>query len=98
VRPVAGWIGLARGRTGPTERGVIAFFGVRGIGSLFYLAFALSEGEFADPEGLWGTVALVVIGSVVLHGVVSTPAMRRLDRARQAVARDRGDDVETTPV
>lgn len=98
VRPLAGWVGLARGRTGPMERLVIAFFGVRGIGSLFYLAYALSEGEFADPEGLWATVALVVIGSVLLHGVVSTPAMRRLDAARRAAARDRGEDVEATPV
>lgn len=98
VRPAAGWIGLARGRTGPTERGVIAFFGVRGIGSLFYLAYALGEGDFTDAEGLWAIVALVVIGSVLLHGMVSTPAMRRLDAARRAAARDRGGDVETTPV
>ena len=98
VRPLAGWVGLARGRTGPTERRVIAFFGVRGIGSLFYLAFALSEGEFADADRLWATVALVVIGSVLLHGVVSTPAMRRLDRARRAAAHGRGGGVETTPV
>lgn len=98
VRPLAGWVGLAGGRTGPTERGVIAFFGVRGIGSLFYLAYALGEGDFTGAEGLWATVALVVIGSVLLHGVASTPAMRRLDAARRAAARDRGEDVEATPV
>lgn len=98
VRPIAGWAGLARGRTGPAERAVIAFFGVRGVGSLFYLAYALAEGEFADPERLWAVVALVVIGSVLVHGVVSTPAMRRLDRARRDAADRRGDAVEATPV
>lgn len=52
VRPLAGWVGLAGGRTGPTERAVIAFFGVRGVGSLFYVAYALQEGDFADAERL----------------------------------------------
>jgi len=98
VRPVAGWVGLAGGRTGRTERAVIAFFGVRGVGSLFYLAYALQEGEFAGADRLWAVVALVVIGSVLLHGIVSTPAMRRLDGARRSVARREGGPVEATPV
>src|SRR6478752_7931993 len=41
VRPLAGWLGLARGKTGPRERIAISFFGIRGIGSLYYLAYAL---------------------------------------------------------
>ena len=46
VRPLAGWIGLARGKTGPRERIAISFFGIRGIGSLYYLAYALGHGNF----------------------------------------------------
>jgi len=98
VRPLAGWVGLARGRTGPTERGVIAFFGVRGVGSLFYLAYALQEGRFPAADRLWAVVALVVVGSVLLHGAAATPAMRRLDRARRLAAAERGDEVQATPV
>jgi NhaP-type Na+/H+ or K+/H+ antiporter len=59
---------------------------VRGIGSLFYIAYAAKEGEFADLERLWAIVGLAVTASVVLHGVTATPVMRLLDRRRQAVA------------
>ncbi len=46
VRPVAGWLGLLGGKTGPRERIALSFFGIRGIGSLYYLAYALGEGQF----------------------------------------------------
>lgn len=102
VRPLAGWIGLTPGRTGPRERAVIAFFGVRGVGSLFYVAYGLQNGVFPEGERIWAVVGLVVAASVVLHGVVATPAMRFLDaeRRRAAARRGRGDqaDVATTPV
>ncbi len=45
IRPLTGWVGLTPGRTGPRERGVIAFFGVRGVGSLFYVAYAIEHGR-----------------------------------------------------
>ncbi len=87
VRPVAGWIALARGRTGPWERGVIAFFGVRGIGSVYYLGYALAEGEFAaEDQTLWRIVGLVIVMSVVVHGVAAGPVITVLDRARQRKA------------
>jgi NhaP-type Na+/H+ or K+/H+ antiporter len=101
IRPVTGWLALVGGRTGPRERAVIAFFGVRGIGSLFYLAYALGHGSFADPERLWAIVGLTVAGSVVLHGVTATPAMALLDWTRQRAALQRHgstDRASETPV
>jgi sodium/hydrogen antiporter len=80
VRPVAGWIGLAGGTTDRRERWVIAFFGVRGIGSIFYIAYALQHATFPEQDRLWATVAFVVAASVVLHGVMATPVMHRFDR------------------
>jgi NhaP-type Na+/H+ or K+/H+ antiporter len=86
VRPVLGWLGLVGGGTGPRERLVIAFFGVRGIGSLYYISWALERGDFAEPERLWALVGLTVAASVVLHGVTATPAMALLDRQRRRTA------------
>lgn len=99
VRPVAGWIGLTPGKTGFRERGVIAFFGVRGVGSLYYVAYALHAAPFPDAERLWSIVALVVMGSIVVHGVLATPAMAALDarRAKEAPSDDDGT-VARTPV
>jgi NhaP-type Na+/H+ or K+/H+ antiporter len=83
VRPLAGWIGLL-GTGRPTgERMAISFFGIRGIGSVYYLAYALQEEDFDNPDLLWSTTAFIILVSIVLHGVTVTPVMRRLDRRRK---------------
>jgi sodium/hydrogen antiporter len=91
VRPAAGWLGLLGGRTGPQERAVIAFFGVRGIGSIFYIAYALGNGNFVGGERLWGIVGLTVAASILIHGITATPAMTWLDRSRRRASRSRGE-------
>lgn len=98
VRPLTGWLALRGARTGPRERAVVAFFGVRGVGSLFYVAYALQEGEFADADRMWGIVALVVVGSVLIHGAAATPVMRAVDRRRERRAQVAGGDPAATPV
>jgi NhaP-type Na+/H+ or K+/H+ antiporter len=83
IRPLAGWVSQIRGPAGPRERLVISFFGIRGIGSLFYLAYALGQAGFGVPaEELWAVTAFTVVASVVLHGVTATPAMTYLDALR----------------
>ena len=97
IRPVTALLALAvRGRHGDAvgglvrrERLAVAFFGVRGVGSLYYLAYAAAEPAIADSgelAWLWSTVAFTVALSVVVHGMSSTPAMRWLDRRAQEVA------------
>ena len=100
IRPVTGWLALTPGRTGPRERAVISFFGVRGVGSLFYIAYALDAGSFPGGERLWGIVGLTVVASIVIHGIAATPVMRLLDSRRTWASRGRADGagVETTPV
>ena len=88
VRPVAGWLGLLGGKTGPRERIALSFFGIRGIGSLYYLAYALAEGQFGgQAKELWAFVGLVVALSIVIHGATTSPLMNRLDRLREKKAR-----------
>jgi NhaP-type Na+/H+ or K+/H+ antiporter len=82
VRPLTGMIGLARVPVPKRERLAIAFFGIRGIGSFYYLAYALYQTGFADAERLWAITGLVVLISVVVHGVTASPVMHRLDRSR----------------
>lgn len=59
---------------------MIAAFGIRGIGSLYYVAYALAEAPFPGAERIWAIVGLVVVLSVVVHGVTATPVMMWLDR------------------
>lgn len=79
VRPLAAWVALFRTRTPLPERAAIAFFGIRGIGSLYYLAYALNQEAFPEAELLWATVAFTVVVSIVVHGTTATMVTRRLD-------------------
>ncbi|RAI58352.1 cation:proton antiporter [Roseicella frigidaeris] len=86
IRPVAGLIGLAGFRAERTETLTLAFFGIRGVGSLYYLSYGLNRMEVAEAGRLWGLVGLVIL----LHGLTVTPIMRSLDR-RQGRDPDTGE-------
>jgi NhaP-type Na+/H+ or K+/H+ antiporter len=90
VRPLAGWVALPGGGRGRRDRAVIAFFGVRGIGSLYYLSYGLNHAEFEGADRLWAVTGLVVLLSVVIHGMSATPAMRIVDRRRARKAAETG--------
>jgi NhaP-type Na+/H+ or K+/H+ antiporter len=81
VRPVTGLIGLIGTKATKSEKITIAFFGIRGVGSFYYLAYGLNHGEFAEADRLWTVLSLVVLISIVLHGLTVTPVMRWLDRS-----------------
>lgn len=80
ARPAAGLLSLIGSKLPWREQLVISFFGIRGIGSIYYLAFALNHAPFADAHRLWSIVGAVVLASILLHGVTVTPALRLLDR------------------
>jgi sodium/hydrogen antiporter len=79
---LAGMIGLAGSPHTLEERAAIAFFGIRGLGSFYYLAYALGQAQFEQGQTLWVTVSLVVLISVIIHGVAVTPVMAYIDRRR----------------
>jgi NhaP-type Na+/H+ or K+/H+ antiporter len=60
------------------ERATVAFFGIRGMGSIYYVAWALGEHDLADGPLLWATVLFVVLLSIAVHGVAASPVMERL--------------------
>ena len=91
IRPATGLLGLAGGCGTRSERAAMAFFGVRGIGSVYYVAYGLGAATFAGADTVFAVVGLVVIGSVLLHGTTAGPVMARLDRQgadRQAAHRE----------
>ena len=90
VRPLSGWISLLGRDQSLDEKAVISFFGIRGLGSAYYLAYGLGHAKFEQPDLLWSTTGLIVLISILLHGTTVTPVMRYLDRQRQK----RGDSVE----
>ncbi|WP_181305061.1 sodium:proton antiporter [Rufibacter sp. XAAS-G3-1] len=83
IRPLAGYIGLLGVPVKTREKWAISFFGIRGIGSIFYVSFALGEAEFVNPEEIWAIVGFTILLSIFIHGVLATPVMRHLDKARR---------------
>jgi NhaP-type Na+/H+ or K+/H+ antiporter len=84
VRPVSGLLALSPGahrEQPPLDRGqrwAAAFFGVRGIGSIYYLAYAAGEAPELGADWLWSTVAFTIVLSVFVHGVLASPVMSRI--------------------
>ena len=87
VRPIAVWIGLVGAPVSREQRRLVAWFGIRGIGSLYYLMYAINHGvPEALAEPLLGLTLTVVASSIVLHGISVTPLMsayrKRIGRRR----------------
>jgi len=60
----------------PQKRWIFGWFGIRGVGSLYYLAYAFDnglKGELAEQIA-WITYTTVVV-SVLVHGISATPSM-----------------------
>ncbi|MGD9892079.1 MAG: cation:proton antiporter [Dehalococcoidia bacterium] len=76
IRPLAVVLGLAGTRVDGTQRALIAWFGIRGIGSVYYLVYAVTHGlEGAEAAGLVSLTLTAVAFSIVVHGVSVTPVM-----------------------
>lgn len=77
IRPLAGCLGLLWVRRPWRERGVIAVYGVRGVGSVYYLAYAASHIEFVNEEALWALVVFTIFASTVLHGFTARSVVQK---------------------
>jgi sodium/hydrogen antiporter len=82
VRPVAGWVSLIGTSASRHERAVIAVFGIRGMGSVYYLAHATGQADFDQADQLWAVTLAAIVASVVLHGITAGAALWRADLER----------------
>jgi NhaP-type Na+/H+ or K+/H+ antiporter len=88
LRPASVVLGLLGTRTSDVHLGLIGWFGIRGIGSLYYLFYAIVHGLAPDVAlRVGGLVLSVVAISIVVHGVSVTPVMDRYERLRRRRAR-----------
>ena len=85
IRPAAVWAGLLgpsrlaspTARLQRSQRRLIAWFGIRGVGSLYYLTYAIAHGVDAELGRRLATLTLTAVAfSIVVHGVSVTPLMR----------------------
>ncbi len=76
IRPVSVWLGLLGAPISRDQRVMIAWFGIRGIGSIYYLMYAIDHG-LARPlaEQITAITLAAVTLSIVLHGISVRPMM-----------------------
>jgi NhaP-type Na+/H+ or K+/H+ antiporter len=88
ARPVAIWIALAGTSLDTATKGFMAWFGPKGVATMTFSLFVLSEGV-PGAERIFNLAALCVFASVLLHGLTDTPGSEWLIRreARPAPAR-----------
>lgn len=105
IRPVGAWISTIgekytslvpkksrrnfRERFRPTTRWLLGWFGIRGVGSLYYLTYAFGKGLEGDVGEMIGWITyLTVVISVLLHGISSTPLMKWHDESISDILED----------
>jgi NhaP-type Na+/H+ or K+/H+ antiporter len=79
IRPLAVSLALLGSAIPGRERLFVAWFGVRGIGSIYYAALVAGASEIAFEDAqliVWTTFACVAI-SILVHGVTAVPLSRR---------------------
>ena len=81
IRPVGAWISTIGSHYRPFTRALFGWFGVRGVGSIYYLCYAFGHGlkDSLGEQIAWITYITIVM-SVILHGISTTPLMNRYEQ------------------
>ena len=78
IRPIGGFIALSGLNLPHTEKYAISALGIRGIGTLYYLSYALNQDFFADEDALklWIVCSIVILASIFIHGLSAARLLR----------------------
>jgi sodium/hydrogen antiporter len=88
IRPLAAYASIFTANIHFKKKLAISFFGIRGMGSIFYLAFAMKQTSFVHEDELWAMVAFTILISVFLHGMTATSIMDKLQEKSVAKTKD----------
>ena len=92
VRPLAVYAGLLGAGVERAQRNLMGWFGIRGIGSLYYLLYAISHHIHAAlAERLLSLTLAVVVTSVIAHGISVTPLMAHYETRKAAKKKQQPD-------
>jgi len=83
IRPISVWLGLMGTPISRDQRVLISWFGIRGIGSIYYVMYAINHGlPQTLAEEIMAYTLITVAVSIVLHGISVTPLMDRYARRK----------------
>lgn len=88
IRPLATRVLLIGTPTTKAQRWVMGWFGIRGIGSLYYLSYALTHGMSGSVADDVAAITISVVAlSILVHGISARPVLARYERSLRAVRR-----------
>ncbi|TXF79581.1 cation:proton antiporter [Chryseobacterium sp.] len=79
IRPISGWLALQGTDLSPFEKFALSFYGIRGVGSIFYLMYAFAQTDFPNSTELIQVTAMVIVLSVLIHGLSAAAIQKKLD-------------------
>lgn len=83
IRPASVILALRRDRLAPGQTVLVSWFGIRGVGSLYYAMYAINNGvDDQVAQRLLGITIAVIVASIVLHGISVTPLMALYERRK----------------
>ncbi|MBE9045095.1 sodium:proton antiporter [Pleurocapsales cyanobacterium LEGE 10410] len=84
IRPVGVWLATLGSDLEGKTRSLMGWFGIRGLGSIYYLAYALGKGVTGDPaeQLAWITYTVIVL-SIISHGITAFPLMNWYEKAKE---------------
>ena len=83
LRPLAAWLSLIRTPLTGRRKLVVAAYGVRGVGSIYYLGYAGSHMELVNEAELWAIIAFTIVVSTVVHGFTASLAVEKATGVKQ---------------
>ena len=94
IRPLGGILAEMKSGLPWIGKLAVAFLGIRGMGSIYYLAYGQNHADFTDLDLLWATTSFAILASIVFHGVMSAPIMRLVEERGAHIHRGQQADLE----
>ena len=84
LRPLAGTLAMLPLGGPLLERVAIGAFGIRGLGTVFYVAYAAQHAAFEGIDAVWRVSVVAILISVFVHGTLAPIAMERIEKGGTA--------------
>ena len=95
IRPLSGLLAEAHCDLPLVGKFAVAFLGVRGMGTIYYLAYGQNQAEFEQLDVLWATASFVILASIVIHGIVAAPLIRHVENKRAHIHHGQEDHMDS---
>lgn len=79
IRPLSGWLALYKTDLSSFQKFTLSFYGIRGVGSIFYLMYAFEQTEFPNTHELIQLSAAIIVLSIFIHGLSSFILQKKLE-------------------